>query len=262
MRQAFAWGRGDLEDMLYLPENDRLLFAYFGVSLQIRRRSQIATLRARLARKREVFRAVGDPTNRLPKAVLVRDPTIAAYPFLDRVEDYDSDNPPCMWTCFRRHSNPDTLALITRRHHAWVSADRSTFDVIESCSHVMSLHDGFDKVPSRDKELCERLWRFFHNEIPENERAWLEIMGWIPLDDILLVDDLGDAANKPPHILVMRDHEYGFFAHTRPFLRLDRNDEAEPLDPGKLRRTKLFPDSIPHVEWRQRPGSSIPRIAT
>lgn len=252
VRQVLAWGRGDLEDMLFLPENDHLLFAYFGVSLQVRRRSQIAELRGRLAVKRQVYRAVGGLDHRGWTAVLLRDPREPGYPFRERVENFDADDPPWLWTAFRHHSNPDTLALIYRRHHAWLSADRRRFDVVESCSHVIPHRNGFDKLPDRDEELCERLWRFFHNEIPPDERAWLDVVGWIPLDDILLVDDLGDAFNEPPHMLVTRDHPHGFFTHTRTFLQRDREPNAEHLDPSTLRRTKLFPDPIPDVEWKSR----------
>jgi len=35
--EVHVWGRGELEDMLFQPKNDGLLFAYFGISLTIRR---------------------------------------------------------------------------------------------------------------------------------------------------------------------------------------------------------------------------------
>lgn len=78
------------------------------------------------------------------------------------------------------------------------------------------------------------------------------MVGWIPLDDILLVDDLGDAFNEPPHILAMRDHRHSFFAHTRAFLQPDRDRNGGHLDPENLKRVKLFPDLIPDVEWKDR----------
>lgn len=43
------WTRSHLEDMLFQPENDNLLFAYFGISLNARRQSQ--SLEARLKRE-------------------------------------------------------------------------------------------------------------------------------------------------------------------------------------------------------------------
>ncbi len=252
VREVEAWGRGDLEDLLFMPENDHLLFAYFGVSLQVRRRGQAAELRSRLARKRQVFRAVGGLDHRGWTAVLLRDPEEPGYPFRDRVECFDADNPPWLWTAFRQHSNPDTLALTFRRHHAWISKDRKRYDFVDACSHVLPHRNGFDKVPERDEELCERLWRFFHNEIPPDERGWFDVIGWIRLDDILLVDDLGDVFNEPPHILVRREHENGFFAHSRAFVEVDHGAKRESYPASELRRAKLFPDPIPDVEWKQR----------
>lgn len=245
--QVLAWGRGDLEDQLFLPENDHLLFAYFGISLQVRRRNQVAELRARLAKKRQVYRAIGDLRHRGRTSVLVRDPTETGYPFRDRVEDYDEANPPWLWTEFRYHSNPDTVALIFRKQHAWVTPDRKRFDVIETCSHITPGHSRVDKAAQHD-EACERLWRYFYNEIPQGERAWLEMAGWIPLDDILLVDDLGDAANDPPHLLVTRDHRHGFFTRVRRSLVLNGDRSDKYIDPATLKRAKLFPDPIPDVE--------------
>lgn len=252
VREVFAWGRGDLEDMLFQPDNDHLLSAYFGVSIQIRRRRQVTELRSRLAKKREVYRAVGGLDHRGSTPVLIRDPAVSGYPFRDRVENFDDDNPPWLWTAFRHHSNPDTPALVFRRYHAWISADRKKFDFIELCSHVVPHRNGFEKAPQRDTEQCDRLWRFFHNAIPEGERGWLEIVGWISLDDILLVDDLGDAFNEPPHILAMRDHRHGSFTHTRAFLQPDRDPDGDHLDLENLKRTRLFPDPIPDREWKQR----------
>jgi hypothetical protein len=42
-----------LEDQLYQPKNDNLLFAYFGISLQIRKRTIRTALRSRLAMKKK-----------------------------------------------------------------------------------------------------------------------------------------------------------------------------------------------------------------
>lgn len=254
VRQVIAWGKADLEDLLFRPENDHLLFAYFGLSLRVRQRKRTTELRGRLAKKRQIYRAVGGLDHQGWTPVLVRDPDETAYPFTERVADFDPENPPWLWTAFRDHSNPDTLPLIVRRHHAWVSKDKKRYDFIDTCSHVVPHRHGFEKVPPRDEELCDRLWRFFHNEIPVAERAWLEVIGWIPYDDILIVDDLGDAYNESPHVLVERVHRFGFFAHQRSFIQLDRDRESGILHPEELRRARLFPNPIPDVEWK-RPGS-------
>lgn len=251
VREVVTWGRADLEDQLFRPEHDHLLFAYFGISIQVRRRNLRSELRSRLGLKRQIFRAVGDLEHRGVKAVLLRDPSEPNYPFSDRVEAWDADDPAWLWTAFHQHSNPDTLAVVYQRHHAWLSANRKSYDIVEGCSHVLPHRHGFAQVPHKDEAECDRLWRYYHNEIPKDERAWLETVGWIRFDDILLVDDLGDAFHDPPHILLRRDNEHGFFTHTRRFLTLDQHGSHERFDPAELRRTRKFPDPIPEVEWKR-----------
>lgn len=76
--EAHLWGKGELEDQLFQPKNDHLLFAYFGVSLTIRRRSQATQLRAQLATKRRLAKAISMSS----ADVLLRDPAAANYPYI------------------------------------------------------------------------------------------------------------------------------------------------------------------------------------
>ena len=77
----------------------------------------------------------------------------------------------------------------------------------------------------------------------EENRARLEVIGWVHFDDILLVDEIGDGYNEPPHVLVQRDPTYGFFRNTRAFVT--QNQQLHPAD--ELKRDKLFPDPIPET---------------
>ena len=43
--EFYLWGRPELEDMLHLPKNDRILFTFFGISLVSRRRSRSTEVR-------------------------------------------------------------------------------------------------------------------------------------------------------------------------------------------------------------------------
>jgi hypothetical protein len=87
VRQTDLWGKAELEDMLFLPKNDHLLFAYFNISLQVRRRSLQSKLRARLAIKHKLIGALGDIDSHIPKAVLLRDPRDEYYPWAKKARD-------------------------------------------------------------------------------------------------------------------------------------------------------------------------------
>jgi hypothetical protein len=56
--EAHLWGKAEIEDQLFQPKNDHLLFAYFGISLQTRRRSLRTEVRAKLATKRKALRVL------------------------------------------------------------------------------------------------------------------------------------------------------------------------------------------------------------
>jgi hypothetical protein len=75
--EAHLWGKAELEDQLYQPKNDGLLFAYFGFSLRIRRRSVKTELRARLAMKRKAEQILEHF-----QTVLLRDPSDDRYPWV------------------------------------------------------------------------------------------------------------------------------------------------------------------------------------
>jgi hypothetical protein len=77
----------------------------------------------------------------------------------------------------------------------------------------------------------------------------------------LLVDDLGDAAHGPPHLLVTRDHPHGFFERVRTFVEREavtgtRARQSPGEDPWKpieeFKRAILFPDPVPDVPWGER----------
>jgi len=43
--EFYLWGKGELEDMLHLPKNDRILFTFFGISLVSKRRSRTTLIK-------------------------------------------------------------------------------------------------------------------------------------------------------------------------------------------------------------------------
>jgi len=220
----------------------------------VRRRSLTGELQQRLTKKRQLYTRIANLEARVITPVLLRDPTESAYPFADQVAEPNLEYPAWLWTGYEPHSKPDEVALVFRRHHAWLSADDKSYDVLEFCSHVVPHRNGFDYMPDRDKALCERAWTYCHNEVPVGQRGWLLHVGFLPIDEVLLVDDLGDAMNDPPHLLAERGRKHGYFTRTKLFLELERHGvrtaPRELMDTGSLTRARLFPDPIPDVEWR------------
>ena len=82
--EFYPGGWSSLEDLLFRPNYDHLLFAYFGIFLQIRKRSAKTKLRGLLSIKRQAIKHLhrGQP-------VLLRDPDATDYPYKGGIKDFD-----------------------------------------------------------------------------------------------------------------------------------------------------------------------------
>lgn len=189
------WGKAELEDRLFRPENDHLLFAYFGVSLIIRRRLQRADLRARLVMKRKAHRMLKDKSY---ASLLLRSPDATEYPDAGDLADFKK-NPPWMVWAYQGMSH-EGLQFCVQRFFAYLADDGKSWDAAMAVNEARrptcddpwlgeNLHD------ERRQAICE-----FWNKIPEANRAWLEVVGVLLFDDILDIDDLGDEYVQAPHV--------------------------------------------------------------
>jgi hypothetical protein len=194
--EGYLWGRGEVEDMLFQPKNDHLLFAYFGISLQTRRRRLKTDVRARLTTKRKAMRVL---TEHQP--VLIRDATDDRYPYLD--DDKQKERVKRgRWMvlqyagCFH-----DGLRFTTRRHFAFIDDDGEHWDYADTMNDArVRTHENpwreDAEEPTGEREAAFNLW----NGLPEHSRAWFEIAHVLPFESILDIDEKGDDWSQVPHI--------------------------------------------------------------
>lgn len=201
--EGYLWGKGEVEDMLFQPKNDHLLFAYFGISLQTRRRLLKTDVRARLTAKRKALRILNE---RSP--MLIRDASDERYPHLDEdigqpriergrwlVRNYQG--------CFH-----DGLHFITKRHFAFLDDDGEHWDYAETMddSIVGSRENPWRGEPEEGaadlRHSASEVW----NAFPENNRAWFEVLHVMPFENILDIDDKGDDWAEIPHIYTSAFH--------------------------------------------------------
>jgi hypothetical protein len=195
LEEWHLWGKAELEDRLFRPENDHLLFAYFGFSLTIRRRSQRADLRARLVMKRKANRILKDQSH---ASILLRSPDATEYPNPGDLADFRK-TPLWMVSSYRGMSH-DGLKFCVKRYFAYLSDDGESWDAAMAVNDARTrTHDdpwlGDDRHDVRRQTIYE-LW----NQIPEANRAWLEVVGLVPFEDVLDIDDLGDEYVQAPHV--------------------------------------------------------------
>ena len=77
LQECYLWGKAAIEDLLFQPKNDHLLFAYFGFSLSIRQRTLQAPLRRDIATKKRVKAVIERSTNRM---IAIRNASEDIYP--------------------------------------------------------------------------------------------------------------------------------------------------------------------------------------
>jgi len=243
IKEYYLWGKAELEDMLFLAKNDHLLFGYFGISLQIKKRSAKTALRGLLATKRQVVKHLGDVNAFAREPVLLRDPDANAYPYSGEIEDFD-ERP--LWRVydFIGHYHAGIKILI-KTHFAYLADDGVKWD----CEERVRTNTHYDDPwPKKVEEGLERQARNFWNALPEHNRATLEVIGLIPYDDILAIDENGDEACPHTHIYVRFDNEAGPFrdgayADLSVGGRHGRTVHAE-----RENQIEYFPSTYPDVE--------------
>lgn len=195
LEEWHLWGKAELEDRLFRPENDHLLFAYFGFSLTIRRRSQRADLRARLVMKRKANRMLKDQSH---ASLLLRSPGATEYPYTGDLADFKK-NPLWMVWPYRGMAH-DGLKFCVQRYFAYFSDDGKSWDAAMAVNDARShTHDDPWLGEERHDEKRQTIYEFW-NKIPEANQAWLEVVGLVPFEDILDIDDLGDEYVQAPHV--------------------------------------------------------------
>lgn len=189
--EVHVWGRGELEDMLFQPKNDNLLFAYFGISLTIRRRALATQLRAELATKRKLKKTVMTSS----AEILVRDPSAVDYP---RVES--GKRPTKWWVYSPEELTHLGLMVSIRWYYAYIDPATGEWDAADAVS-AMERHHPWRVEDPEKRELNEAA-RETWNSLPEHNRGWLKISGYIPLRSIIAIDEMGDDVFHGTHIYV------------------------------------------------------------
>lgn len=222
LEEWLLWGKAELEDQLFRPENDHLLFAYFGVSLTIRRRTQRADLRVRLVMKRKANRMLQAQSH---ASLLLRSPNATEYPYTGDLADFKK-NPLWMVWPYRGMSH-DGLKFCVQRYFAYLSDDGDSWDAAMAVNDaISSKHEdpwlGGDPNDEKRQAIYE-IW----SKIPKTNQAWFEVVGVVPFEDILDIDELGDEYVQSPHVYAtfapgMRGPFKGFIAEVESIGQWDR----------------------------------------
>jgi hypothetical protein len=196
--EFYLWGRPELEDMLHLPKNDRILFTFFGISLVSRRRSRTTEIRATVNTKNKLYKLLGDPQAMIEKTVLIRDINDVHYPFEDKYPDF-AKSPRWIERTVARH-HPNGLVTKNREYFAFVDKAKKEWDFTEHANTLVLRRAAFDDPEREQESKKEKDVRTIWDFLPRSQQGTFEIAGFLPYADILLVDPSGDASYNCPHL--------------------------------------------------------------
>jgi len=235
VREFYIWGRAELEDMLHLPKNDRILFTFFGISLVSRRRSRTADVKAAIATKNKLYRAIGEGPE-LHKEVLVRDLSDSHYPYSSQYPDFKERRRWRLLTAAGHH--PLGIFLHVHRYYAYVDLKKKEWD----CTEVVDLCDDEhserqndeDRLAFQNKQqLVIDAWKF----LPRARQAMFVMDALLRYTDIAAIDEKGDVFYNLPHVFAEFGKQ-GPFAGWWDWLEIGGEKIQLSRD---FKRIKIFP---------------------
>jgi Restriction endonuclease len=199
-------GKADLEDMLFQPKYDYLLFAYFGISIQIKKRTMKSQLRSKLATKNQVMEQLEGYSNNCKSysyldistvgcPMMCRESEVHEYPDSDKVPNFNES--PLWVIAGYQGTYHSGLKFLISSHFAYIDEDRK-WDYEEKNPHYL-----FDNpwIKNKNDDLKEKADKF-HFSLPFENRKILHRVGLILYDDVLAIDKYGDEYFENPHIYV------------------------------------------------------------
>jgi hypothetical protein len=192
------WGKSELEDMLFLPKNDNILFAFFGISLVTRRRSRTTEIRFAISNKNKLFKILsnGYPNQEFRKPILARDSKDSHYPWETNYKDFERAPRWKEYTAIAFH--PVGLVVEVAKHFAFLDAKVKEWDFVDT---IDLLHrQGDDNAKRKDDYEKQNRVRNCWKYMPRANQAYFIVNGLIFFEDILAIDSEGDSLFLFPHI--------------------------------------------------------------
>ena len=254
--EGHLWVRAHLEDMLFTPRNDHLLFAYFGISLGTRRRGQLQQVRSVIATKRKLLRAfeVEGLRDISFEDVIIHDVSDSSYPKVYKFGPshiFEVDP----WTVGAVIQAYEFGIVVARYDFdGWVRKD-GAWDIMRDSASLSSRvrFDFYDRILYSQQEtpLRHRLTEIYQEFVPKSERATVQLVFTLPFEAILEVDPIGDIIYEASHLFCLYNGELGPFDQFHFYL--SGNYSAQFLDPEKHEPLfkELFSAHVAEEEFRQ-----------
>lgn len=229
--EFYLWGKAELEDKLYLPKNDRILFTFFGISFLTQRRSRITEQRRIVTIKNKLIRLFGEnASGEYFRNILIRD--------ISNPDDYIE--------CVAFRNDPRGILVYAHKRFCYVDAKKKVWDA-DTSVELLPLERQKGQEASRkifeQRRLVEDYWTFF----PIANKAQCEVFTLIPYESILLIDEKGDREYDFPHLYLDSKLSKDFRRKLEPIILADNDKFIYPEREG-FKKVSLFPKFFPGVK--------------
>ena len=236
------WGKAQLEDMLLMPKNDRILFAFFGISLVSKKRSRTIEIRQIVANKNKLFTILADKTRSVfNEPVLFRDVNDRYYPYKKNYPDFEKSP---RWKEHPIHSY-HPLGILAHVHEYFAYLDLKArqwdFTPIVDLVYRRSESEEENEDESKLRRSVEEFWQHLSNQ----SQAKLLTDGLIQFEDILFIDGKGDSLYEFPHLYLDFRPKVGPFAGFHQYIMSRDGRQSIDIEEDKLERIKVFPAQFP-----------------
>lgn len=245
--EFYFWGKDHLEDQLFLPENDEILFTFFGLSLSPQRRSRTAELKFSINNKNKILKSIfgteplaGQTMN--PKGFLLVDIKAEHYPFKAKYPDFEK------YRRWEEHYAADVTAngvfFKFREHYAYINTGERQWDFSAAVDLTLRKNN-IDRANQARLEDEGKKAEFFWKHLPHRMQAKLLRYGFVRFEDMLIIDDKGDPEYTDPHIYIDFSPKGPFHFIFTDFIQ--NGAMLHEDEPRGFERVKVFPEKFPDL---------------
>ena len=201
VQEYYLWDKYKLEDLLFMPINDQLLFAYFGISISVKKRKITNNIKYKIGVKNKLSKLFnGNNQNRqIHKQTLLIDLNDEKYPYNQKYKDFESNPRWREYTACELH--PRGIIVKMSEHYGYYDKTKKYLDFYKPIDLLHRESEMYDQH-KREKEskLSTKvldIWDF----LPIENKGRFTKYGFVSYENIAIVDPEGDSVFCPTYLL-------------------------------------------------------------
>lgn len=246
IQEVHIWGRSEIEDQLFQPKNDNLLFAYFGISLQIRRQNVATRLRRITTLKRKLRKLAGE-NSWLGTPLIIRDPSDERYPQIDQRAWNRGEY---LWEPrYSQGLGVTGLRILLRNFYAYYDPESGEWDFATGFDYTYPFEaEELWPTPSRrDHKAAEIVDAW--SQMPTRYQHFFKIVGGLPYTEMLEIDEVGDVFCPLPTIFCNFISGEPPFGDRTAVILEPSGGYVHPVTWRPEKHVKVFPEELRNLSW-------------